>query len=239
MERKDQEMELWKRWNTGQDKQARDELLTSLTPLLTKEVNKYKASPLPTSAIATEARMLALNAFKSYDPSKAQLNTHVTNHLKHLQRYVLTYQNVGKIPEHRGIAISRFQNVRENLAEDLNREPTEVELADALQWSPAEVERMQSELRSDLSISSNSDDGDEMGGFFDYTLKSTDTLKEAIEFVYFDSSAERKKLLEYTFGIGGSVILAPKEIAKKMFKTENYIKVQLKLLAKEIQNARL
>jgi len=101
--------------------------------LLQKEVNKYAASPLPRTSLETEARILALKAFDSYDPNKAQLNTHVTNHLKHLQRYVLTYQNIGKIPEHRGIAISKFQNIKENLTEDLDREPTIVELADALQ----------------------------------------------------------------------------------------------------------
>jgi len=239
MNRKEEEFKLWTKWNQNQDSDARDKLLTSLTPLLTKEVNKYKASPLPNAAIATEARMLALNAFNSYDPSKAQLNTHVTNHLKHLQRYVLTYQNVGKIPEHRGIAISKYQTIKENLAEDLNREPTEVELADALQWSTAEVERMQSELRSDLSISSKSDDSDDLGGFFDYSFKTADPLKEAVQFVYFDSSAQHKKILEYTFGIGGSEILAPREIAAKLFKTESYIKMQLKILAREIQSARL
>lgn len=239
MNKKEQELQLWKQWNEKQDKKARDELLTSLTPLLTKEVNKYKASPLPRTSIETEARMLALNAFNSYDPNKAQLNTHVTNHLKHLQRYVLTYQNVGKIPEHRGIAIGKYQTVKENLQEDLNREPTAVELADALQWSTAEVERMQRELRRDLSITSKEDDNDDLGGFFDYSIKKSDSLKDAIQLVYFDANYEDKKIIEYVFGIGGKQILAPKEIAQKLHKQEAYIKQRLKAIAIEINNARL
>ena len=238
MDRKEQEFQLWQNWHSNKDKKSRNELLISLEPLLQKEVNKYAASPLPRTSLETEARMLALNAFKSYDPNKAQLNTHVTNHLKHLQRYVLTYQNIGKIPEHRGIAISKFKNIKANLMEDYDREPTIVELADALQWSVAEVERMQIELRRDLNITSKKEDDTE-SGFFDYTFAKTDPLKEAVEFVYFDSPAENKKILEYTFGIGGTEILAPKEIAKKLFKTEFYIKQNLKKLAIEINNARL
>ena len=241
MSRKDQELELWQDWSENKNKKSRDKLVTSLAPLLTKEVNKYNGSPLPRTAIETEAKVLALKAFDSYDPSKAQLNTHVTNHLKHLQRYVLTYQNIGKIPEHRGIAIGKYKTIRENLTEDLEREPTEVELADALQWSPAEVERMQAELRNDLNIMSKDDDtGDEMGGFFDYSAYGTKgSLKESIEFVYFDSSAEDKKIMEYAFGIGGKQILAPKEIAEKLHKPEAHIKMRFKRIAQEIQNARL
>lgn len=132
MNKREKELLLWKDWRTHRDKKARDELLISLSPLLHKEINKYVASPLPRTALETEARMLALNAFETYDPNKAQLNTHVTNHLKHLQRYTLIYQNIGKIPEHRGIAISRYQHVQENLEEDLDREPTIVEISDAL-----------------------------------------------------------------------------------------------------------
>ena len=241
MDRKDQELQLWQDWSENKNKKSRDKLITSLAPLLTKEVNKYNGSPLPRTAIETESKILALKAFESYDPSKAQLNTHVTNHLKHLQRYVLTYQNVGKIPEHRGIAIGRFNTIRENLTEDLEREPTEVELADALQWSPAEVERMQIELRKDLNVMSKDDDtGDELGGFFDFSTAGTqDTLKEAVEFVYFDSGAEDKKIIEYTFGIGGKSTISPSEIALKLHKPEAHIKARFKRIAQEIQNARL
>jgi RNA polymerase primary sigma factor len=205
-----------------------------------REVNKFSGSPLPRTALETEARVLALRAFDNYDPAKAQLSTHVTNHLKHLQRYVLTYQNIGRIPEHRGIAIGKFQTVKENLMEDLNREPTIVELADALQWSPAEVERMQTELRRDLNIMTREEDREELGGFFDYSIQDRpDPLKEAIQLVYFDSSPEDKLILEYAFGINRKQILSPKEIGRKIGRSEEYVRQKFLRLAREIQNARL
>lgn len=240
MNRKEKEFELWQDWALNKNKRSRDELINSLSPLLNKEVNKYTSSPLPRPALETEARILATKALDSYDPNKAQLNTHVMNNLKHLQRYVLTYQNIGKIPEHRGIAIGKYQSTFDNLTEDLNREPTEVELADALGWNPKEVERMQSELRRDLNIVNKEDDTEDGGDFFDYSdLNKHDTLKDALMFVYYDSSAEDKKILEYTFGIGSKKIMSPAQIAGKLKKPESYIKRKLKLLAQEITNARL
>lgn len=233
MANKEQELQLWSDWNSHRSHSARNKLLKSLDPLLHKQVNKFATSPIPRTALETEARMLALNAFDTYDPTKAQLNTHVTNHLKHLQRYVLNYQNVGKIPEHRGLAISKFQNTNSNLNEDLGREPNATELADALSWSVPEVERMQSELRADLSIRQLDDDDE--GGFFDYTMSQSSTLDDAIEFIYYDSSEEDKKILEYMFGIKGERKLPVSEIALQLNKTETYVRTRLKNIALKIK----
>jgi DNA-directed RNA polymerase sigma subunit (sigma70/sigma32) len=201
-----------------------------------KQVNKFNASPIPRAALETEAKMLALNAFDSYDPSKAQLNTHVTNHLKHLQRYVLNYQNVGKIPESRGLAISKFENVKSNLAEDLGRDPTAVELSDTLQWSLPEVERMSIELRKDLTIMQIEDSFDS-GGFYDDTIEERPGVKNALEFAYFDATPEEKKILEYTFGIKGQLREPISIIAMKLGKTESYVRNKQKKLALIIKGA--
>ena len=78
MDRKEKELLLWQEWKTTGSNRARNELLRSIDPLLQKQVNKFQSSPIPRTALETEARMLALKAFETYDPSKAQLNTHVT-----------------------------------------------------------------------------------------------------------------------------------------------------------------
>ena len=236
MNTKEKEFKLWEDWSSNQDYKARNELLTSLNPLLMKQVNKYNASPIPRTALETEARVLALNAFDSYDPAKAQLNTHVTNHLKHLQRFVLNYQNVGKIPESRGLAISKFQNIQSNLTEDLGRDPTAVELADELKWSIPEVERMTVELRKDLTIM-QVEDAMDSGGFYDDTIEERPEVLNALEFVYFDASPEEKKILEYSFGIKGQKKEPLSTIALKLGKTESYVRNRQKKLALSIKGA--
>ena len=234
MDRKEKELLLWQDWKTTGSNRSRNDLLRSIDPLLQKQVNKFQTSPLPRTALETEARMLALKAFETYDPSKAQLNTHVTNHLKHLQRYVIEYQNVGKIPESRALEISKFNNISSHLEDSLGREPSTAELADELGWSTAEVDRMLTELRSDLDIRQVEPDA-EGTGFYDYTAFQSKGIDDALEFVYFDASMEDKLILEYTFGIKGKKRMSVADIAKKLNKTESYVRTRLKKLALRIK----
>ncbi|MGV8131147.1 MAG: sigma-70 domain-containing protein [Candidatus Pacearchaeota archaeon] len=230
-ENKAKEMDLWKAYKDG-DYTARNQLLTSLDPLLKKSVNKYVNSGLPRESLETEARFLAAKAFESYDPSKAQLNTHVTNHLKHLQRFVIEYQNIAKIPENRAIQISKFHNIKTNLNEKLGREPNTIELSEELSWSPAEVERMVAEQRKDLTMVSGEDI------FYEDQFRTQDITLEAIWFVYYDVGAEDRKILEYTFGLFGNMKQPVAEIAKKLNKSESYVLKRYKDLAEKINSTR-
>ncbi|MFA6295425.1 MAG: sigma-70 domain-containing protein [Candidatus Paceibacterota bacterium] len=229
-ELKQNEIDVWKKWKATNDPVHANFLLKSLDPFLQSYVNKYSAAPLPRPAIESEARLLALKAFGTYNPKMGtQLSTHVGHELKHLHRYVLDYQNVGKIPENRGIAISKFKNVKSHLAEKLNREPTVIELADDLTWSPAEVERMQSELRADLNVIQGKEEA-----FFDSQYNMTDHSRDVVEFVYWSSPPQDQKIMEYWFGIGGGPKLSVDEIAKKLRKTPEQIKESSKLIANTI-----
>jgi RNA polymerase primary sigma factor len=228
---KQQEIDIWKQWHKTKDPAFANKLLTSMDPFLQSNVNRYSGAPIPRPAIESQARLLALKAFETYNPKMGtQLNTHVGHELKHLHRYVLDYQNVGKIPENRGIAISRFKNIKSNLTEELGREPTILELADALTWSVAEVERMQIELRADLNVSQGKEEA-----FFDSQYNLTDTTKDIVEFVYWSSPPKEQKIMEYWFGIGGHQKMSMDEMAKKLRITPDEIKVISKQIAAKIK----
>jgi len=229
---KQKELELWKRWKDG-DEKARNELLKSLTPLLTSQVNRFTASGLPESSIKTESRRLALEAFKTYDPSKSALNTHIVNHQKHLQRFVLNYQNVGRIPENRGLAISKFENIKRNLMEELGREPSMAEMSKELGWSIKEVDRMDRELRRDLSTASQGEDD-----YFEDFIFNTDETAEIMQFIYYEASPEEKVILEYLQGLGGKPKLGIKDISFRMGKPEFYIRKKVKDLYNKIIESR-
>jgi len=231
---KQQELDLWKKWKKTKDPIYMNSLINSLDPYLQSHVNKFSTVPIPRGALESQAKLLALKALQTYDPKRGtQINTHLGHELKHLNRYVIDYQNIGKIPENRGIAISKFQNIKSNLTEDFNREPTVIELGDALQWSPAEVERMQNELRSDILIAQGKEEA-----FFDTTYNPSDRDRDIVEFVYYQSAPEEKKILEYTFGIGGNPKLSTSEIALRLNKTPAEVRDMAKKLAQTITNAR-
>jgi len=232
---KEHELGLWKKWKKTGKPEPLNELLKSMDPYLQSHVNRFTGSPLPRPAIESQARILAVKAFQTYNPNMgAQLNTHMGHELKHLTRYVLDYQNVGKIPENRGIAISKFQNIKANLTDELNREPTVIELADKLQWSVAEVERMQSELRQDLNIIQGKEEA-----FFDTSFNTTDRSRDMVEFVYYSSSPEEQKVLEYWFGLGGNPKLSVEDMAIRLNKTPKQIRDISKILAEKIKTASL
>lgn len=235
IESKRQELDWWKDWKKTGNSEPLNNLIRSIDPFLQSYVNKYNTSPLPRPAIESQARQLAVRAFHTYDPSKAALNTHVGHELKHLHRYVLDYQNVGKIPENRGIAISKFKNMKAHLEDELGMPPTTIQLAERLNWSPAEVERMQRELRQDLNIAT----GDPEEGFFDYSLTASDPMYEAVQYVYYESGPEEKKILEYTFGLGGNPKLGVADIARKLNKPELQIRKTRKELADKIAKVSL
>jgi DNA-directed RNA polymerase sigma subunit (sigma70/sigma32) len=230
---KEQELKTWKRWKRTKDYTHLNQLLSSMEPYLQSHVNKFASSPLPRQAIESQARILAWKAFHTYDPNKgAALNTHLGHELKHLTRFVLEYQNVGKIPENRGIAISKFQNIKSNLTEEIGREPTVLELSDRLQWSTAEVERMQTELRQDLNVIQGKEES-----FFDTGYHVTDQTNEIVQFVYHSVSPEEQKILEYSFGIGGASKLSVDDMALKLNKTPTQIRTMRMELARKIHEA--
>ena len=230
---KARELVTWKKWKRTKDPVLMNDLLKSMDPYLQSHVNKFTTSPLPRQAIESQARILAVKGFHTYDPNRgAALNTHLGHELKHLTRYVLEYQNVGKIPENRGIAISKFQNIKSNLKEELNREPTVLELADRLQWSAAEVERMQTELRQDLNVVQGKEEA-----FFDADFNVTDMRHEVVQFVYYSVDPEHQKILEYWFGLGGSPKLTVDEMAVRLNKSPAQIRDMSKELARKIHEA--
>lgn len=202
--RKEHESELLASYQSTGDKQHLNKLLESFDPLIQREVNVFKTAPVPTEAVKLQAQILAKKAFDTFDPTMGfQINTHLVNNLKKLNRFIYENQNLAKIPEHRILKITQFKSIKEQLREQLWREPTTEEVANEMRISPAEVARLESELRQDLVIQNESTNEDG-GGFFLDAQQFTDKTKEAIMFVYHSMTEPKVKLLmEYYFGLEG------------------------------------
>jgi DNA-directed RNA polymerase specialized sigma subunit len=132
--------------------------------------------------------------------------------------------------------IGKYNTIFANLEEDKGREPTVTELADAMHVPQVEIERLQNEQRSDLHMEFPSDD-DEAGGFHSYVMPETEdpALKQAINFVYFDSGSLDKKIIEYWFGYGGTERLSAKDLKKKLGLSETELRKRRKSISKQIR----
>jgi DNA-directed RNA polymerase specialized sigma subunit len=200
------ELELWKTWKKHPSNDNLMPLMKAIEPIIVHHTNKMTGN-LPRSAIRGEAVRLTVAALDKYDPSKAQLNTHLFSSLRKLNRYVYEHQNMGTIPEPRITKIGLFNNVKSNLEEQLGRVPTTEELADELKWSPKQIKLLQKELRSDLvhDFSYGNVMEDQRADIDEYL----DMLRE--ELIGTD-----RDVLDYSYGLNGKKQLSNQEIAGKL-----------------------
>ena len=228
-EKKKGELDLWKEWKkTGQPKPLAD-LLKSMKPLMSSQIQKYSGAPIPRPILEAHANTLTIEAFKSFDPKKAGLNTHVVNHLRHLNRFVIENQNIARIPEHRALQIGNFHSAVENLSSQLGRIPNTHELADHLKISPKNVERLQRELRKDYYMNY-----DEDAAFFNSAFWQSDKKLDAVHYVYHDMDPINKSIMDHYFGMGGNNQKTVPVIARLLKMKEVDVKERLKSIATKV-----
>lgn len=160
--KKDQE--LYETWAKTKSKRDLGALINVLTPVIYTEVHRASGS-LPTSALALEAKTWTIKAIQSYDPSRGvALSTHVMNYLPKVRRMNYKYQNAVRLPENMQLKFHEYNHALVGLTEQLNREPTDDELAHTLGWSKGHTTKFKNSLYADL-IESGSDKASEYTQF--------------------------------------------------------------------------
>lgn len=155
-ERKQRELQLWWKWKLGGERpEDMRPLVHSFMGLVNKQASVYIGRvQMPPEAIRAEFVKQLIAGLKGYDPKRGTaISTYVTWHLKKAQRYISTYQNVARIPEERIWKIREFEMARQKLIDEMQREPTDKELAAKLGWGVKDVVLLDTELRKDLSTS--------------------------------------------------------------------------------------
>lgn len=191
---KNDEYLLWKQWFVTKDPEKLNQLYNSFQPLIKNAVNRFKNAPVPVEAVEMEAKKLFLHGLKTYDPQRAKLNTHLTNQLKPLYRYVAQNQNIGYIPEVRIRKIGAFNVANEELGNKFGRPPTAMEISNKMGIDISEVSRLQHELRGEL-IESYDD--------FSTVFQKPDSKKDILFYVYHELSPSQKLVFEHLTGLTG------------------------------------
>jgi DNA-directed RNA polymerase specialized sigma subunit len=147
---KSKDLEAWETWKKTGSKKDLDNLFTQMNGVIFAEVNRASGT-LPTTALQLEAKKWAYKAFQTYDPSKGTaLSTHVANYLPKVRRLNYKFQNAVRLPENLQLKYHEYNRHLNQLTEDLNRDPTEEELAHALGWSKGQVVKFKGSLYADL-----------------------------------------------------------------------------------------
>ena len=228
MNRYQQDIEAWSKWNSSNDKQDLKVLFGRVQPIIHKEVSRWATGPVARPVLTLEAKKISLNAFKNFDPNKARLSTHLTNNLKGLSRIVYTHNNPARMPEHQILKLNTFLGAKNSLEEELGRDPTAQELAESLAWSNNEVSRYAGQLRSGYSTSQPQPPG----------FEKFDADRAFIDFVYNDLVDQDKIVFEHTTGYGGKRVLGAKELINKTNMTQGQISHSKRRIRKLIESAR-
>lgn len=210
-ERRAREIKLWRDWkDSGEHVDKLRPLLKSFIPLIRSRANVYlgKVKMIPDSAIEVEFQLRAVDAFRSYDPTRGgSLGTYLYKYLDKAKRFVAEHQNVGRIPENRIYSIRRFTTARDDLTEELGSEPTVKQIAKRLQWTEPEVERMESEIRSDLTTQGFEDDP--------YALQPSKS-EEVLRLFKYELEGDERTVYEYLTGSGREFVSSTRDIAGRM-----------------------
>lgn len=155
-EYKSKDQELYDQWKATGSKQHLGQLINQLSGVIYQEVNRQSGS-LPKSALAAEAKKWTIKAIQSYDPSKGtQLSTHVMNYLPKVRRMNYKFQNAVRLPENLQLQYKDYNSAVQELSDQLNREPTDEEVAKKMGWSKGQTVKFRNSLYADL-IESASD----------------------------------------------------------------------------------
>jgi DNA-directed RNA polymerase specialized sigma subunit len=150
----DPDLKLWEDWQQrGKKKAELQPLFNQFQGTLEKQVNTYANKVnIPPSAIRANVHQNFIEALDSYDPNRGtKLNTHVYNQLQKTKRFIAQNQNFARLPEPMIYRIGDFERAEDQLKQQLNRDPTTMEMADKLKWPTTHVERMRKSLRKDLN----------------------------------------------------------------------------------------
>ena len=223
-----EDVNAWQAWKSSGDRQDLGNLFKRVEPIIQKEVSRWASGPVARPVLNLEAKKLSLNAFKTFDPNKARLNTHLTNNLKGLSRIVYTHTNPARMPEHQVLKMNSFLTVRNSLEEELGRDPTTLELSENLAWSPREVEVYQGQMRTGYSTSQPVPPG----------FEKYDADRAFLDFVYNDLADQDKLVFEYTTGYGGKRVLSAQELIKKTGMTQGQISHSKRRIRRMIEEVR-
>lgn len=206
--------EPYEQWKKDPNPHTTGSMLKAMQPAIDRGISAYagrKSGPI----VKSQARKLALQALRTYDPSKAALRTHVINHMKGLQRAQRRSEHVLKTPERVMLDRGRLDTAATELSDRFGRDPSIQELADYTGIAPKRIEyvrRFRSPV-SESALSAQVGGGGEVSGYSPAVEHESDTWIRA---VYADANPVNQKIMEWSLGMFGEPVLSNNEIAKRL-----------------------
>jgi len=141
----EEEVKLAKRIKKG-DKAARDQMISANLRLVVKIAHDYNNFGLPLMDLISEGNIGLVKAVERFDPSKGgKLSTYAAWWIKQsIKRALANQSKTIRLPVHLVDKIAKMRKVTQQLAEELDREPTDEEIAYMMEMPVNKVAHLKS-----------------------------------------------------------------------------------------------
>ena len=231
----EQELELAKRVEAGDEEAMRQFVLANLR-LVVSVAKKYRGRGMGFLDLIQEGNLGLMHAVHKYEWRRGyRFSTYAVWWIRQaITRGLANKSRTIRLPVHMGEALSKMSGVTQRLSSELGREPTEEELAAAMDMETQEVRDALQASRVPLSLETpvGEDEGDILGSFIaDESVKGPDEqafdhlLKDETQRILETELTPRERLvIQLRFGLGDGHVYPLEKIGQELGLTRERVR---------------